>query len=156
MSCFGLFNFLMMNTIKEIKVSYTSGDTNKVKIRHSKDSYELLKSCWNMNTIELQEEFKVLLLNRNHQVLGIYPLSKGGVSGTVVDAKLVFSVALKCNASSIVMAHNHPSGNLKPSETDLRLTKKLKDAGNHLDIQVLDHIILSKDDYYSFADNSQM
>nr|WP_262733927.1 JAB domain-containing protein [Gaetbulibacter sp. NE] len=146
----------MMNTIKEIKVSYTSGNTNKVKIRHSKDSYELLKSCWNMNTIELQEEFKVLLLNRNHQVLGIYPLSKGGISGTVVDAKLVFSVALKCNASSIVMAHNHPSGNLKPSETDLRLTKKLKDAGKHLDIQVLDHIILSKDDYYSFADNAQM
>ncbi len=156
MSSFGLFNFLMMNTIKEIKVSYTSGNTNKVKIRHSKDSYELLKSCWNMNTIELQEEFKVLLLNRNHQVLGIYPLSKGGISGTVVDAKLVFSVALKCNASSIVMAHNHPSGNLKPSETDLRLTKKLKDAGKHLDIQVLDHIILSKDDYYSFADNAQM
>lgn len=153
---FWAFNFLMMNTIKEIKVSYTSGNTNKVKIRHSKDSYELLKSCWNMNTIELQEEFKVLLLNRNHQVLGIYPLSKGGASGTVVDAKLVFSVALKCNASSIVMAHNHPSGNLKPSETDLRLTKKLKDAGKHLDIQVLDHIIITKNDYYSFADNSQM
>lgn len=145
-----------MNTIKEIKVSYTSGNTNKVKIRHSKDSYELLKSCWNMNTIELQEEFKVLLLNRNHQVLGVYPLSKGGISGTVVDAKLVYSVALKCNASSIIVAHNHPSGNLKPSEADLRLTKKLKQAGTYLDITLLDHLIITRNGYYSFSDESQM
>ena len=145
-----------MITIQEIKVSYTSGNRDKVKITNSKDSYELLLSCWSQKTIELQEEFKVLLLNRNHQVLGIYPLSKGGVSGTVVDAKLVFSVALKCNASSIVIAHNHPSGNLKPSEADLRLTKKIKEAGNYLDVKVLDHIILSREGYYSFADESQM
>ena len=145
-----------MNTIQEIKVSYTSGNRDKVKITNSKDSYELLLSCWSQKTIELQEEFKVLLLNRNHQVLGIYPLSKGGVSGTVVDAKLVFSVALKCNASSIIIAHNHPSGNLKPSEADKRLTKKLKEAGNYLDVKVLDHIILSREGYYSFADESQM
>lgn len=145
-----------MNTIKEIRVSYSSGNNDKIKINSSKDSYELLKSCWLMNTIELQEEFKILLLNRNHQVLGIYPLSKGGVSGVVVDAKLIFSVALKCNASSIIIAHNHPSGNLKPSEADLRLTKKLKEAGNYLDVKVLDHIILSKEGYYSFVDESQM
>ncbi len=145
-----------MNTIQEIKVSYTSGNRDKVKITNSKDSYELLLSCWSQKTIELQEEFKVLLLNRNHQVLGIYPLSKGGVSGTVVDAKLVFSVALKCNASSIIIAHNHPSGNLKPSEADKRLTKKLKEAGNYLDVKVLDHIILSREGYYSFVDETQM
>ncbi len=145
-----------MNTIKEIRVSYSSGNNDKIKINSSKDSYELMKSCWLMNTIELQEEFKILLLNRNHQVLGIYPLSKGGVSGVVVDAKLIFSVALKCNASSIIIAHNHPSGNLKPSEADLRLTKKLKEAGNYLDVKVLDHIILSKEGYYSFVDESQM
>jgi len=145
-----------MNTIQEIKVSYTSGNRDKVKITNSKDSYELLLSCWSQKTIELQEEFKVLLLNRNHQVLGIYPLSKGGVSGTVVDAKLVFSVALKCNASSIIIAHNHPSGNLKPSEADIRLTQKLKEAGNYLDVKVLDHIILSREGYYSFVDESQM
>lgn len=143
-----------MNTIQEIKVSYTSGNRDKIKITNSKDSYELLLSCWSQKTIELQEEFKVLLLNRNNQVLGIYPLSKGGVSGTVVDAKLVFSVALKCNASSIIIAHNHPSGNLKPSEADTRLTQKLKEAGNYLDVKVLDHIILSREGYYSFADES--
>jgi DNA repair protein RadC len=145
-----------MNTIQEIKVSYISGNRDKVKITNSKDSYELLLSCWSQKTIELQEEFKVLLLNRNHQVLGIYPLSKGGISGTVVDAKLVFSVALKCNASSIIIAHNHPSGNLKPSEADQRLTKKLKEAGNYLDVKVIDHIILSREGYYSFVDESLM
>jgi DNA repair protein RadC len=95
----------------------------------------------------------VLLLNRNNQVLGVYSLSKGGVSGTFVDAKLVFSVALKCNASSIIIAHNHPSENLTPSEADKSLTKKLKRAGKYLDINLIDHVILSKDDYYSFIDN---
>nr|WP_321221373.1 JAB domain-containing protein [uncultured Psychroserpens sp.] len=145
-----------MNTIKEIRVSYSSGNNDKIKITNSKDSYELLKSCWSLNTIELQEEFKVLLLNRNHQVLGIYPLSKGGVSGTLVDAKLVYSVALKCNASSIIVAHNHPSGNLKPSEADLRLTQKLKLAGTYLDITLLDHLIITRNGYYSFSDESQM
>lgn len=145
-----------MNTIKEIQVSYSSGKSDKIKIKNSKDSYELLLSCWSEDTIELQEEFKVLLLNRNNQVLGVYPLSRGGVSGTFVDAKLVFSVALKCNASSIILAHNHPSGNLTPSETDKSLTKKLKQAGLHLDIMVLDHVILSKEGYYSFVDEGQM
>lgn len=145
-----------MNTIKEIKVSYTSGNANKIKIKNSKDSYELLLACWSKKTIELQEEFKVLLLNRNHQVLGIYPLSKGGVSGTIVDAKLVFSVALKCNASSIVIAHNHPSGNLTPSEADKKLTLKLQQAGGYLDIMILDHLILSNSGYFSFADESLM
>src|SRR5690606_21012666 len=134
----------MNTTIREIRVSYTSGNTEKIKIKNSKDSYELLLSCWNRRTIELQEEFKVLLLNRNNQVLGIYPLSKGGVSGTVVDAKLLFSVALKCNASSVIIAHNHPSGNLKPSEVDIKLTRKLKEAGNYLDIVLLDHIIVTQ------------
>ncbi len=145
-----------MNAIKEIKVSYTSGNTDKIKINSSKDSYELLLSCWSKHLIEFQEEFKVLLLNRNHQVLGIYPLSRGGVSGTIVDAKLVFSVALKCNASSIILAHNHPSGNIKPSEADKKLTLKLKQAGNYLDIMVIDHIILSKNGYLSFADELLM
>ncbi|MCF1420830.1 JAB domain-containing protein [Mangrovimonas futianensis] len=145
-----------MNRIEEISVSYKSGNANKIKINNSKDSYELLKSCWSLKTIELQEEFKVLLLNKNHQVLGIYSLSKGGVSGTIVDAKLVYSVALKCNASSIIISHNHPSGNLRPSEADLRLTKKLKEAGSYLDVLLLDHIIITKDNYHSFADNSQM
>ena len=142
--------------ISEISVSYSNRATDKIKVHSSKENYEALLKSWNIDTIELQEEFKVLLLNRSNTVLGIYAMSKGGVSGTVVDAKLVFSVALKCNASSIIIAHNHPSENLKPSESDLRLTKKLKKAGEHLEIAVLDHLIITKNDYYSFADNGLM
>jgi DNA repair protein RadC len=79
-------------------------------------------------------------------------ISRGGISGTVADPKLIFAAALKASASSIILAHNHPSGSLKPSEADIRLTKKLKEGGLYLEIPVLDHIILSKEGYYSFAD----
>jgi len=143
----------MENLISEIRVSYISENNEKFTVKSSKDSYKLFHSSWSKHTIELQEEFKVLLLNRSNKVLGIYPMSKGGVSGTIVDSKLVFSVALKCNASNIIIAHNHPSGNLIPSEADKRLTKKLKEASTFLDINLLDHLIISNDDFYSFADN---
>jgi len=139
--------------ISEISVSYSNDRSGRLKISNSKQSYDVLRACWSDTTIELQEEFKVLLLNRSNSVLGVYPMSKGGVSGTIVDAKLVFSVALKCNASSIIIAHNHPSGNLNPSEGDKRITQKLKKVGKYLDIVLLDHIIITKEDFYSFSDN---
>lgn len=139
--------------ISEISVSYSNRATDKFKVHSSKESYEFFLKSWNINTIELQEEFKVILLNRSNTVLGIYAMSKGGVSATIVDAKLIFSVALKCNASSIIIAHNHPSENLKPSESDLKLTKRLKKAGEYLEVTVLDHLIITKNDYFSFADN---
>lgn len=139
--------------ISEIRVSYSNNKKERLKITNSKQSYDILMACWNKATLELQEEFKVLLLNRSNQVLGIYPLSKGGTASTVVDAKLVFSVALKCNASSIIIAHNHPSGNLNPSEADKSITEKLKKAGKYLEINLLDHLIVTKDDFFSFNDN---
>ena len=105
-----------------------------------------------MDLIELQEEFNIIILNRSNEVLGIYNISKGGSTGTIVDAKLVFATALKCNANSIVLAHNHPSGNLTPSQNDLNLTRKLKKAGEVIDVSVVDHLILTKEGYYSFAD----
>ncbi|WP_317168263.1 JAB domain-containing protein [Pontibacter pamirensis] len=98
------------------------------------------------------EQFKVMLLNRANKVLGIYETSTGGVAGTVADPKLIFVAALKACASSIVLCHNHPSGNLKPSAADLQLTKKIKQGGELLDIAVLDHIILTSESYYSLAD----
>ncbi|WP_026837077.1 RadC family protein [Gillisia sp. JM1] len=140
------------NCISEIKISYSNKNNEKTSIHNSQTSYKLLLSNWNKGTIELQEEFKILLLNRANRVLGIYPLSKGGVSGTLVDPKLVFSVSLKCNASSIILAHNHPSGNLNPSECDKALTQKLISAGKFLDIKILDHIILTSSGFFSFAD----
>ena len=139
--------------ISEISVSYSNSKQKKLKVRNSKESYEILLNSWDKNIIELQEEFKILLLNRSNTVLGVYPMSKGGVSGTIVDAKLVFSVALKCNASSIIVAHNHPSGNLNPSEGDKKITQKLKKAGEYLDIVLLDHLIITKEGFYSFSDS---
>ena len=102
------------------------------------------------------EEFWIILLNRANKIIGKEQISIGGVSGTVVDAKLVFQKAIQYLASSIILAHNHPSGNLRPSQADLGLTKKLKLAGQHLDIQVLDHLIITDNAYTSFADEQLM
>tara|TARA_A100000171_G_scaffold20297_2_gene18708 strand:+ start:31975 stop:32421 length:447 start_codon:yes stop_codon:yes gene_type:complete len=145
-----------INKITEIQVSYSTPRNEKVKVQNSEESYKLILACWSKHTIELQEEFKVLLLNNSNKVLGIYSCSKGGVTGTLVDAKLVFSVALKCNASAIILTHNHPSGTLKPSQADISLTNKLKEAGTYLDVKVLDHLIITKDGYFSFSDGGLM
>ena len=98
------------------------------------------------------EQFKVVLMNRAQRVLGIYELSTGGVTGTVADPKLVFTAALKANACNIILSHNHPSGNLKLSRADEELLKKISTAGMYLAIKVIDHIIVTSEGYYSFAD----
>lgn len=144
----------MENLLAEIQVSYNTNSSIKPKIESSHSAYEILLASWFAGTIELQEEFKVLLLNRANQVLGIYNLSKGGTAGTVVDIKILFAVALKCNASSIIVAHNHPSARLKPSLQDIEITKKIKGASELLDIKLLDHLIISKNGYYSFTNES--
>jgi len=101
----------------------------------------------------LQEEVKVILLNRANIVIGIYEMSKGGITGSVVDNRIILAVALKCNATGIVMVHNHPSGNIVPSEQDKVITKKLKNACSILDLTLLDHLIITKERYYSFSDS---
>ena len=93
-----------------------------------------------------------MYLNRANRVLRIYPIYKGGISSVSVDLILIFSVALKTVARSIVLSHNHPSGNLQPSSADEELTRKIKDAAKLLDITLLDHIIITKEDYFSFED----
>ena len=105
-------------------------------------------------TIEHIEEFKLMLMNRSNAILGIMDVSKGGISGTVTDVRILLQATITANASGIIVCHNHPSGNLNPSESDTKLTQKIKEAGNLMDIQLLDHLILTMDDnYYSFADN---
>jgi DNA repair protein RadC len=99
------------------------------------------------------EEFWILFLNRSNRVINRMKLSQGGVSGTVTDVRLIMKKAVEYLASGIIVCHNHPSGNLNPSESDSKITQKIKEAGNLLDIQLLDHIIISDKDYYSFADN---
>lgn len=99
------------------------------------------------------EEFWILFLNRSNRVINRMKLSQGGVSGTVTDVRMIMKKAIENLSSGIIVCHNHPSGNLNPSESDSKITQKIKDAGNIMDIQLLDHLIISDKDYYSFADN---
>ena len=145
-----------LNEVAEIKVSYSTNNSSKIKITSVNKAYELLLSSWDMGIIELQEEFKVLLLNRSNEVLGIYPLSKGGITGTVADSRLIFAVALKCNATGIIICHNHPSSKLLPSEADINLTKKIKKCADFLDISLIDHIIVTKNGFYSFTNEGKL
>ena len=140
--------------VAEIKLTYRAKvkPSERPQVTCSTDCYNVLKESWDTGKIEFVEQFKVMLLNRANKVLGIYELSTGGVAGTVADPKLIFVAALKACASSIVLCHNHPSGNLKPSAADLQLTKKMKQGGELLDIAVLDHIIITSESYYSLAD----
>ena len=143
-------------TISEVSLIYKNNikASERLKVKCSKDAFDLFIESWDRDTIEHVEEFKMLLLNRSNAVLGILDLSKGGISGTVTDVRIVMQAAIKANASGIIVCHNHPSGNLNPSETDSKITKKIKDAGSLMDIQLLDHLIITPDDdYYSFADN---
>lgn len=126
--------------------------SQRPKINSSADIYNLLKQQWNANKIDMLEEFKVLLLNRGNSVLGICDVSSGGITGTVADPRLILATALKSLAVNLVLCHNHPSGNLKPSRADEMMTRKIKEAAAYHDIQVLDHIIISSEGYYSFAD----
>jgi DNA repair protein RadC len=139
--------------VREIKVSYSKSGVKNVFVNCSKTVYKVAITHWDLGIIEYQEEVKVLLLNRANMVLGIYDVSKGGTASCSVDIKVILAVALKSNAHSIVLLHNHPSGNLKPSESDKRLTEKLKEACKMVDLVLLDHLIISIDNHYSFADN---
>ncbi|MEW5676439.1 JAB domain-containing protein [Flavobacterium enshiense] len=138
--------------IAEIKVSYSTNMNNRIKLTHCKEVYQFILSQWNVDLIEFQEECKIILLNRANFVLGIYDLSKGGISGTVVDVRVILGIALKCNASGIILVHNHPSGNMIASEADKQITNKLKKSCQLLDITLVDHLIITKSEYFSFAE----
>jgi DNA repair protein RadC len=144
---------LFNSDLCEITISYRNKvrPSERRQISSSHQCAELLREIWS-DRIEYVEEFYAILLNRANRVLGWTKISSGGISGTVADPKVIFQSALKANASSIIIAHNHPSGNLQPSESDTRLTKKIKQAGGFLDLPLLDHLILTSENYFSFAD----
>lgn len=119
-------------------------------INSSKSAFDFIHEQFIDLTIE---EFWVIYLNRRNQVIHKANISKGGVSGTIVDARIIFTHAINQLASSIILVHNHPSGNLKPSQSDLSLTKKIKKAGELMEVLVIDHLIVGEKDYFSFADN---
>lgn len=141
-------------TIAEVCLSYKSKvkASERKQVKCSKDAFDLFLESWNPDSIEHVEEFKILLMNRSNHVLGILPVSKGGISGTVTDLRLIFQAAIKANASGIIAGHNHPSSGLIPSESDRKITQKIKEAGIILDVALLDHLILTLEGYHSFAD----
>ncbi len=142
-------------TISEVQLVYRTKvkASERQQIKSSKDAFDIFMESWDRDTVEYVEEFKLLLMNRSNAVLGILAVSKGGISGTVTDVRIIMQAAIKANASGIIVCHNHPSGNLNPSESDTKITRKIKEAGTIMDIQLLDHlIIVPEEKYYSMAD----
>lgn len=140
--------------VAEVQLTYKSmvKPSERPTINKSQDAFRVLQNHWNYEVIDFLEEFKVMLLNRANRVLGIIDISLGGTSCTIADPKVIFVAALKSAAHGLILVHNHPSSELKPSNADIELTRKIKEGGKLLDVAVLDHIILSSDGYYSFAD----
>ncbi len=143
----------LTSDVAEIKISYIPTGRPGKQITCSRDAYLELKNWFTDSTICLQETFIVLYLNQSNHVVAVYEVSRGGLTGTVADPRLILSTALKIAAVGIVIAHNHPSGNLTPSQADLQLTDKIKSAAALLDINLLDHIIMTDVSYLSFADD---
>ena len=114
--------------LTEILISYKNKNQDAVKVSSSVEVYNFILNHWDDDTLDIQENVKMLLLNSSNTILGVYDVSRGGINSTVIDLRLVLSVALKCLASSIILVHNHPSGNINPSEQDREFTKKIKSA----------------------------
>ena len=145
-----------LNNVSEIDIVYKKKVTCKVSERpligSSSDAYQVCLHYWNPDKIELLEEFKVLFLNRANRVLQIFPVSQGGMTGTVADPRLILAGAIKIASCAMILVHNHPSGNLKPARADEDLTFKIREAAKYFDLKVLDHLIITSEGYYSFAD----
>jgi DNA repair protein RadC len=143
--------------VAEIKLTYSNDSLLKrIAIKEPTTAYEVLKSHWS-EQMSLVEEFNILLLDRANRVLGFQNISKGGFSATMVDLKVIFASALVAKASGLILAHNHPSQQLRPSNQDIELTNRIKDAAQLLEITVLDHIIMtSQNGYYSFLEHGKL
>jgi DNA repair protein RadC len=144
--------------VSELEIVYKSKmrPSERPQIKAAADAYKLFLQSWDINKIELLEQFKVMALNNANRVLGICEISSGAISATLVDPKLVFGMLLKSGASAAIICHCHPSGNLKPSNSDVAMTQKICEGGKLLDIKILDHLIITMDNYYSFADSGAL
>jgi len=149
----GVSPILKISGMAEIEIAYRNNVEYEEmdKISSSASAADYLRRVWS-DRMDHVEEFMVICLNRANKALGWALISRGGMSGTVADPKVIFQIALKTAASSIIIGHNHPSGNMMPSENDVRLTQKLLSVGKSLDLPVLDHIILTRNGHFSFAD----
>ena len=143
---------MIPDSIAEVQISYSSHvkAKDRMKVTGSKDAADAFRIFW--PAYDHIEFSYLLMLNRQNQILGYHQLSKGGMTGAVVDVRVIFQVALKASCTSILIAHNHPSGNLEASDADRKITRQIKEAGVILDIPLLDHLIMTTDSYYSMAD----
>jgi len=123
---------------------------NSIKISNAKEAYQAVKPCFSLETINLYEEFWAVYLNNYNQTIATAKIGEGGINGVVADIRKIFVIALEVQASGLIICHNHPSGQLEPSMADKNITSKIKSAGQVLDIKLLDHIIVTESDYYSF------
>lgn len=148
--------YLKMKTYKKslngIQISKIPSDFKSVKISKSKDAANYMRRFWVNNDIELIESFFLLLLNRANNTEAFVKISQGGTAGTVVDIKIIAKYAVDCLASAVIIAHNHPSGNLKPSEQDIRMSKKVSNALDLFEIKLLDSLIITSNNYFSLID----
>ena len=140
------------NTIVKYNLVKENTNIDMIKVNNSHIVADYLRKIWDTD-INICERFYVLYLNRNNKTIGYKCISQGGLDATVVDVRLIAKYAIESLASSVIIAHNHPSGNIEASTPDKNVTNKIKSGLNLLDIRVLDHIILSDENYYSFADN---
>ncbi len=140
-----------------VELKYVLEYKPNFQVSYSLDSYHYAKSLFNKDTIALRESFFVIFLNRSNYVTGYFKMSEGGTAGTVIDMKLIFQAAILHSTQCMIVCHNHPSGNIKPSCQDITITNKIKNAAKLLDITLLDHIIVTPfSDYYSFADEGAL
>ena len=139
-------------TVAEIEIKYKPVITECKTITSSSSAYELVKTLWNTETIYLQENFAVLFFNTSKKIIGWRVLSTGTMNKCIVDVKLLVSLALHCMCTEVMIVHNHPSGNLNPSVCDKDLTLTIKTALKIIDVNLLDHLIITEERYYSFSD----
>ena len=143
-------------TVGEVELSYKPKFKNIYKVISSEDAYKYLLPTYREGTICYKEYFKVLFLNQANQVLGYTLISEGGITETSVDVRVILQAALLTNSVALVLAHNHPSGNLKPSRQDMEITKQVKNSAQLMRITVLDHLKLTDAGYYSFSDEGEL
>ena len=145
--------------IQEMEVVYlpTKLTSSNETISNSASAFHVFKQLFNPNTISYQEEFMIIYLNHASRIIGAQKLSRGGITSTIVDIRIILATALKSLSTAIIIAHNHPSGKLMPSEADKRITKQLSEACKLMDLALLDHLVIGPDnEYLSFVDNGLM
>lgn len=144
------------NIVNEIKLSYSRKGNCERGITSSRDAVDIFREHFDAEEIDYRESFFALYMNQANRVLGIKKISECGISSTLVDVRIVMQAALLCNASGIIIAHNHPSGNLRPSSCDIKMTAQIKEASKILSMSLLDHVILTSDAHFSFADEAMI